>query len=53
MFGKGTKAKDIMSAEQVIKAIFKRKDHPAIFKDVVADFKRAGLDIPPEIQKFA
>lgn len=53
MFGKGTKAKDIMSAEQVIKAIFKRKDHAAIFKDVVADFEKAELPVPPELAKFA
>jgi hypothetical protein len=53
MFGKGTRAADLMSAEQVIKAIFKRKDHAAIFKDVIADFKENGIAIPPEIAKFA
>jgi hypothetical protein len=53
LFGKGTKAADLMSAEQVIKAIFKRKDHAAIFKDVVADLKQAELPVPAEIAKFA
>jgi len=53
MFGKGTKASDLMSAEAVIKAIFKRRDHALIFKDVVADLKKAELAIPPEIAKFA
>lgn len=53
MFGKGTQAKDIMSAEQVIKAIFKRRDHAAIFKDVIADFRENGIAIPSEIAKFA
>ena len=53
LFGKGVNAADLMSTEQVIKAVFKRKDHAAIFKDVVADFKEAGLAIPKEIAKFA
>ena len=53
LFGKGTKASDLMSAEQVIKAIFKRKDHPAIFKDVVADLQKADLPVPDELKKFA
>jgi hypothetical protein len=52
MFGKGTTAKDLMSAEQVIKAIFKRKDHAAIFKDAVNDMRQAGVDVPLEISKF-
>lgn len=52
LFGKGTKAKDLMSAEQVIKAIFKRKDHAAIFKDVVASLEKEGLEVPTEIQQF-
>jgi hypothetical protein len=53
LFGKGTRAADIMSAEQVIKAIFKRKDHAAIFKDAAADFVKAGMEVPAEIAKFA
>ncbi len=53
LFGKGTKAKDIMSAEQVIKAIFKRKDHAAIFKDAVKTLENEGLEVPQEIKKFA
>lgn len=52
MFGKGTKAADLLSAEQVIKAIFKRKDHAAIFKDVIKDFKEAGIAIPAELKTF-
>lgn len=52
LFGKGTKATDLLSAEQVIKAIFKRKDHAAIFKDVVAAFKADGTPVPDELKKF-
>ncbi len=52
LFGKGTKAADLLSAEQVIKAIYKRKDHAAIFKDVVAAFKADGTPVPDELKKF-
>lgn len=52
MFGKGVKGKDIMSAEQVISLIKKRKDHAAIFKDSIDDFKKNKLDTPPELVEF-
>lgn len=52
MFGKETRAKDILSAEQVIALIFKRPDHVAIFKDSVKDFKKSKLTIPAELKQF-
>jgi len=48
----GKKAKDIMSAEQVIKLIAKRSDAAEIFKDAVADFKKNGLDVPDELKQY-
>ena len=53
MFGKGVKAADILSAEQVIKLIFKRPDHPEIFKDAAEDIEAANLPVPEEIKQFA
>jgi hypothetical protein len=53
MFGKGVKAKDVLSAEQVIKLIFKRPDHADIFEDAVEDLEKAELPIPEEIKRFA
>lgn len=52
MFGKGVKASDILSAEQVIKQIFKRPDHAVIFKDAIEDIERADLPVPAEIKQF-
>ena len=48
----GKKAKDIMSAEQVIKLIARRPDAADIFKDSVADFKKSSLDIPDELKQY-
>jgi hypothetical protein len=53
MFGKGTKPEDLLSAEGVIKHIFKRKDHAQIFKNAIEDLQKTGLPIPDEIAKFA
>lgn len=53
MFGAGVKAKDALSAEQVIKLIFKRPDHAEIFKDTIEDLEKAGLSVPDEIKQFA
>lgn len=53
MFGKGVKATDILSAEQVIKLIFKRPDHPEIFKDAIEDIEAIDQPIPDEIKQFA
>ena len=53
MFGKGVKAKDALSAEQVIKLIFKRPDHAEIFKDTIEDLEKAELSVPAEIKQFA
>jgi hypothetical protein len=53
MFGPGVKAKDILSAEQVIKLIFKRPDHVDIFKDTIEDLEKSDQPIPDEIKKYA
>jgi len=53
MFGKGVRAKDALSAEQVIKLIFKRPDHAAIFKDAAEGIEKKDLPVPDEIKKFA
>lgn len=52
MFGKGTKAKDIMSVEQIINKIKKRKDAAEIFKNTMDDLAEQGLDVPPELEQF-
>jgi hypothetical protein len=52
MFGKGVKASDLLSAEQVIAQIFKRKDHAKIFKDTIKDIKAAKQPVPSEIAQF-
>lgn len=53
MFGKGVKAADVLSAEQVIALIKKRKDHAAIFKDAIVDIQNAKQPVPDEIRQFA
>lgn len=53
MFGKGVKAKDALSAEQVIKLIFRRPDHPEIFKDAIKAIELIGQPVPDEIEQFA
>ena len=53
MFGNGVKAKDLLSAEQVIKHIFKRPDHAEIFKDAIKDIEALDQPIPDEIRQFA
>ena len=53
MFGKGKKAQDILSAEQVIELIKKRKDHAAIFKDAIVDIQNAKQPVPDEIKQYA
>lgn len=53
MFGKGVKAADIMSAEQVIALIKKRPDHAEIFKDAVVDITNAKQPVPDEIKSYA
>jgi len=52
MFGKGTKAKDIMSVEQIIAKVKKRKDAATIFKNTMDDLKDQGLDVPPELKEY-
>lgn len=53
MFGHGVKGKDILSAEQVIKLIFKRPDHAEIFKDAIKDIEAIDQPVPDEIKQFA
>lgn len=50
MFGPGVKAKDALSAEQVIRLIAKRSDHVEILRDAAEDLKRADLPVPAELQ---
>ena len=52
MFGKGVKAKDVMSVEQIIELIKKRKDAATIFKNTMDDLKEQGLEVPPELEKY-
>ena len=52
IFGKGVKAKDVGSAEQVIELIkktFSKSDQEKIFKDVTSAFKGTDVKLPPEI----
>lgn len=53
MFGKGVRAADILSTEQVIQQIMKRSDHAEIFKDAIKDIEAVEQPIPDEIKKFA
>ena len=52
MFGKGVMAKDIMSVEQIVTLIKKRKDASIIFKNAMDDLREQGLDVPPELEKY-
>lgn len=52
MFGKGVKAKDIMSVEQVIALIKRRKDASTILRNTMADLKEMGLEVPPELEAY-
>lgn len=52
MFGKGVTAKDIMSVEQIVNIIKKRKDAATIFKNTMDDLKEAGLEVPPELEQY-
>lgn len=54
VFGKGVKAKDVGSAEQVIELIkktFSKSDQEKIFKDVALAFKGTDVKLPPELAK--
>lgn len=53
MFGKGVKAKDLLSTENVIKHIFKLPNHAEIFKGAVEDIEKVDQPIPDEIKQFA
>lgn len=50
MFGKGVKAKDILSVEQIIKLIKKRPDAELILKNTMQDLKDHDLKLPPELE---
>lgn len=52
MFGSGTTAKDVMSVEQIVGLIRKRKDAAIVFKNTMDDLKEAGLEVPPELEKY-
>lgn len=52
MFGSGVTAKDVMSVEQIIALIKKRKDAETILKNTMDDLKKGGLEVPPELEKY-
>lgn len=52
MFGKGIKAKDILSVEQIINLIKKRKDADEIFKNTMDDLRDQGIEVPPELEQY-
>jgi hypothetical protein len=52
MFGKGVTAKDVMSVEQIIALIKKRKDAAIIFKNTMDDLKEQDLEVPPELEEY-
>lgn len=52
MFGKGVKAKDTLSVEQLIAIIKKRKDAEIIFKNTMKDLEDADYPLPPELEKY-
>lgn len=49
VFGKGTKAKDLMSAESVIKQIHKMPNSHEVIEAGKSELKRIGLPIPTEL----
>jgi hypothetical protein len=52
MFGKGVKGKDIMSVEQIVKLINKRKDAKEIFSNTMDDLRDQKLEVPPELEQY-
>ena len=52
MFGAGVKAKDILSVEQIIKLILKRKDAEEILRNTMDDLKDQDLEVPPELEQY-
>ena len=52
IFGKGVKATDTLSVEQIINIIKKRSDAETIFKNTMADLLEADYEIPPELEKY-
>lgn len=52
MFGPGVKAKDLMSVEQIVNRIKKRKDAEEIFKNTMNDLKEQNVEVPPELEQY-
>lgn len=52
MFGPGVTAQDIMSVEQIVNLVKKRKDAATIFKNTMDDLREAGHEVPPELEKY-
>ena len=52
MFGKGVSAKDVMSVEQIVALIKKRKDAATVFKNTMDDLREAGHEVPPELEQY-
>ena len=52
LFGRGVKAADLLTTEQVIDKISKLENAKEIFKDAVGDLERQKISIPPELEKY-
>jgi hypothetical protein len=52
MFGHGVKAKDILSVEQIVSLIKKRKDAKEIFQNTMNDLREQDLEVPPELEQY-
>lgn len=52
MFGRGVRAKDVMSVEQVVSLIKKRPDAELIFRGTMDDLRDMDLEVPPELERF-
>lgn len=52
MFGNGVRAEDVMSVEQIVNLIKKRKDAAVIFKNTMDDLKEQRLEVPPELERY-
>lgn len=52
MFGKGVKANDVLSVEQIVALIKKRKDAETIFKNTMEDLEEMDVKVPPELERY-
>lgn len=52
MFGKGIRGKDILSVEQIVNLIKKRKDAKEIFQNTMDDLREQGHEVPEELEQY-